>query len=405
MHPTDEVLAAIALGDKVSQSDIEHVGGCPNCSATVAELTDLKARVAATADVQLTDPPELVWAAIAAEVDDHRHEDLPPATASTSSDAPGQNPAPVSERHWSRRAWLFGAAAAGVAIGVVGSQLVPRLTQSQPTLLAQTTLDTLDTKKPGGEATLTTSAGALELTLSLTPLDPGSGYLEVWLINTDLKRMVSIGVLPGGASQQVFPITASLIEMLSVALGLPFLVVAIESRAIVELLLGPQWDVAAGYLAWLALPMYVLAVTCWIDRLFDVYGRQKYGLWLEGGFFAVITLQSASLFVAGHPGLVVPMFAMTSTVYYLLYARVAIRTSRLVLGDLRRVVAVTAGALIVGGATWSVLPAGWPAYGRLLAYFGAYLALVLAWLAVGGRSRVFDVFGARRASATVGVDE
>ena len=47
MHPTDEVLAAIAPGDKVSQSDIEHVGGCPNCSATVAELTDLKARVAA----------------------------------------------------------------------------------------------------------------------------------------------------------------------------------------------------------------------------------------------------------------------------------------------------------------------------------------------------------------------
>ena len=207
------------------------------------------------------------------------------------------------------------------------------------------------------------------------------------------------------AASAVGRITASLIEMLSVALGLPFLVVAIESRAIVELLLGPQWDVAAGYLAWLALPMYVLAVTCWIDRLFDVYGRQKYGLWLEGGFFAVITLQSASLFVAGHPGLVVPMFAMTSTVYYLLYARVAIRTSRLVLGDLRRVVAVTAGALSVGGATWSVLPAGWPAYGRLLAYFGAYLALVLAWLAVGGRSRVFDVFGARRASATVGVDE
>ena len=212
MHPTDEVLAAIALGDKVSHSDIEHVGGCPNCSATVAELADLKARVAATADVQLTDPPALVWAAIAAEVDDHRHEDLPPATASTSSDAPGQNPAPVSERHWSRRAWLFGAAAAGVAIGVAGSQLVPRLTQSQPTLLSQTTLDTLDTKKPGGEATLTNSAGSLELTLRVTPLDAGAGYLEVWLINTDLARMVSIGVLPGGAPEMVFPVTATLFD-------------------------------------------------------------------------------------------------------------------------------------------------------------------------------------------------
>ena len=128
------------------------------------------------------------------------------------ADAPAPKAEAAPERRWSRRGWLIGAAAAGIAIGVAGAQLLPRLTGSQPTLVAQTTLDTLDTKKPGGEATLTTSAGALELTLSLTPLDPGSGYLEVWLINTDLKRMVSIGVLPGGASQQVFPITASLID-------------------------------------------------------------------------------------------------------------------------------------------------------------------------------------------------
>ena len=30
--------------------------------------------------------------------------------------------------------------------------------------------------------------------VSTTPIDPGNGYLEVWLINKDLKRMVSVGV-------------------------------------------------------------------------------------------------------------------------------------------------------------------------------------------------------------------
>lgn len=200
-------------------------------------------------------------------------------------------------------------------------------------------------------------------------------------------------------------VTASLIEMLSVALALPFLVVALESKGLVELLLGPQWGDAARYLAWLALPMYVLAATCWIDRLFDVYGRQKFGLWLEAGFFVVVTLQAAILFLAGHPDAVVPVFAITSTAYYLLYARVAIRASGIVIGDLRRVVAVTVGSVVVGGMTWLILPAGLPTLARLLTYFGAYITLVVAWLARGGRSRVSDVFGAKRAPTTLGVDQ
>ncbi len=38
-----------------------------------------------------------------------------------------------------------------------------------------------------------------------TTLDPGDGYLEVWLINRDGKRMVSVGVLDAGAG--TFPIS------------------------------------------------------------------------------------------------------------------------------------------------------------------------------------------------------
>jgi anti-sigma-K factor RskA len=44
------------------------------------------------------------------------------------------------------------------------------------------------------------------------PQTAGTGFLEVWLINTDLKRMVSVGVLPNGSNAQEFPITSTLLE-------------------------------------------------------------------------------------------------------------------------------------------------------------------------------------------------
>ena len=50
----------------------------------------------------------------------------------------------------------------------------------------------------------------VDLDVRTSPLDPGAGYLEVWLINTDGKRMISIGVLdPSGTT--VFPISTDLL--------------------------------------------------------------------------------------------------------------------------------------------------------------------------------------------------
>ena len=41
-------------------------------------------------------------------------------------------------------------------------------------------------------------------------MSAGSGYVEVWLINTDGKRMVSLGVMSG--TQGTFPIPPNAIE-------------------------------------------------------------------------------------------------------------------------------------------------------------------------------------------------
>ena len=56
------------------------------------------------------------------------------------------------------------------------------------------------------------SGEGLDLTVATTsPLDAGDGYLEVWLLNADGKRMVSVGVL-GPGEQGSFPISQSLID-------------------------------------------------------------------------------------------------------------------------------------------------------------------------------------------------
>lgn len=202
MHPNDEVLAAIAMGDEVAQNDADHVRDCMDCGAMVNELAGLIARVPAAVGVAMVEPPAEVWSRISAEVS--ATHAMPASATETAS--------VITPRQWSRRAWLIGAAAAGVAVGVASAQVVPMLTQPQPVVLAQTSLDTLDTSQPGGEARLINQGGSLQLSLRVSPLNPGSGFLEVWLINVDLKRMVSVGVLPAGTTQQAFAITADLID-------------------------------------------------------------------------------------------------------------------------------------------------------------------------------------------------
>ena len=98
-------------------------------------------------------------------------------------------------------------------LGVIGPRLVPQPVPPASQVLARAELRTLDTHIPGGGVELIQGQDpALDLRIRVTPLDAGPGYLEVWLINTDLVRMVSIGVLPNGCSNQDFFVPRALIE-------------------------------------------------------------------------------------------------------------------------------------------------------------------------------------------------
>jgi hypothetical protein len=212
VHPDDELLAAIALGEDVTADEAAHVAACADCAAVVAELRATLGLVRSSAHVELVEPPASVWAAIAAET-------APAPTAQPTPPAVPPAAPPVAdelaqrrERGRPRLGWLIGATAAGVALGILGVQAVTALQTPAVSVLATAPLETLDTGERGGDADLVDEPDGLALRLSVDPLDAGDGLLEVWLINTDLTRMVSVGILPNAATTGSFMVTPGLVE-------------------------------------------------------------------------------------------------------------------------------------------------------------------------------------------------
>lgn len=210
MHPDEEVLASIALGEEVSTEQAAHAMNCRRCGVLVAELQQTLALAMAASGELWSTPPESVWRSVAAEL-------VPTAPVRMDEVVPVED-APVDEvarrRHRSL-AWVGVAAglAVGVVIGAIGPRLLPQPAPPTAQVLARAELKTLDTSTPGGDVELLAGQDpALDLRIRVTPLDAGDGFLEVWLINTDLARMVSIGVLPNGSTGEDFVIPRALID-------------------------------------------------------------------------------------------------------------------------------------------------------------------------------------------------
>ena len=230
-HPDDDTLAAIALGDPAPSGAAEHAHSCPQCSRALASLRDTLTTLHAPAP-ELVAPPQSVWHAVESELD--READAAAAAPASVATLPAAQPvaaqaatAPApdagdeltrrrSSRATRRRfpvAWVAGAAAAGLVVGVVGARALGTEQADPVTTVASTSLDTLDTRQVRGSADVVKQEGRLDLTVNTEqPMDPAGGYLEVWLINKDLKRMVSVGVLEPGAKDQSFVIPQDLLD-------------------------------------------------------------------------------------------------------------------------------------------------------------------------------------------------
>lgn len=187
-HCDDETLVSLALADgDVTAQASDHVARCPDCAADLAAI-----RRVLDAEVQEADlipPPTQVWERIEAEL----AGELP--TAATQSP---RRPRMVA---WGLAASLvlgaaLGAGAMGLALrggdGPAGA------------VIASASLDPLPGWNTTGSAEVLETDGRRELTVTL-PSDAVGGYQEVWLISTDLTRLVSLGILQGESGTFALP--------------------------------------------------------------------------------------------------------------------------------------------------------------------------------------------------------
>ena len=241
-HIPDEILAAIALGDdEVTKAARDHVDGCPVCAHEVAELALVDELVReelsghdGTQPTRLV-PGASVWERIAAETGaDPGALGAVDALGALDAAAPGPRrlvvqgagtvtelprPDRVEVVPHRRRWWVAAAAAACVAAGALVGHALWTGTQEQARVVSTVSLTTLDpAHQQQGTAELLEARGITELRVDATSMpaaSSGTGYVEVWLINADGKRMVSLGTLaspqgvftvPPGAIQQGYTV-------------------------------------------------------------------------------------------------------------------------------------------------------------------------------------------------------
>lgn len=121
----------------------------------------------------------------------------PPGGAPPASAAPPDMAAPVPLRPRRRAVpWLVGAAAAAVLL-VVGVAVLGDDPPSQQ-VVASVDLDRLG-DAGSGAAELVEEDGRYRLQVDTADLDPGDGFLEVWVIDSEVSKLVSLGpVRPDG---------------------------------------------------------------------------------------------------------------------------------------------------------------------------------------------------------------
>lgn len=206
-HVSDDVLAAIALGDPdISPEDQAHVASCPVCSQEVAELVQVHGLLREEAGMRVphrVDPGPAVWDRIVASTQEPVALEVVPEPAEPAV------PSVTAARQRRRPSWwLVAAAAACLVIGALVGRALWAPGEASAPVVASVALTTLDAAKQKEGTAQLLGGPAQELRVDTNPMSAGPGYVEVWLINTDGKRMVSLGTLTGTEATFAVPADA-----------------------------------------------------------------------------------------------------------------------------------------------------------------------------------------------------
>jgi O-antigen/teichoic acid export membrane protein len=142
---------------------------------------------------------------------------------------------------------------------------------------------------------------------------------------------------------------------------------------------GVAWRSAGLYASLLAIPAFTLLLTAWLDRVFDVLGRQRLSFWLELSFTATaLTVFGAGLWAFDSVVSAVALFAGTTALYNVLWLGIVFRVAEFPLRGFGRVGLVLAAVV---GVAVSALSLGTRLLGPGLAA-GFYGALALAFYGI-----------------------
>lgn len=198
MHLDEETLAQWALGDvEPDPSATEHLQTCQACQAKLTELRELVDLSHHLPDLEA--PPAAVWDRITTELG-RQSATLTQVEPAADRTAPSAARRPAVVRASRRTVALAASVAAivGLGVGIGGTKLLDR-SNDDSTSQAVIKLDPLTGKSGAGTADLVRVGSKAELRVSASGLPSANGFYEVWLINQDGKRMVSLGILNPGA--------------------------------------------------------------------------------------------------------------------------------------------------------------------------------------------------------------
>lgn len=223
IHPTDDDLAGHAIdvqdGLVPDPAVSAHLAGCPRCTTVHAELRDLASGrlpgesrpLSETLDADLSMvwsyPADDVWSRISSTLREGEGVPLTSVPPAQVAGAPAPRPAgPALVRR--SLPWL--AAAAALVLGISLGREMATGPQEEVQRVAQ--LRTVDPAAvPRGQAQLVRTGENLAVRVVPDSIPDGEGYLELWLINADGTRMVSIGVMDG-QDRRDYQVTQELID-------------------------------------------------------------------------------------------------------------------------------------------------------------------------------------------------
>ncbi len=169
-------------------------------------------------------------------------------------------------------------------------------------------------------------------------------FLPVSLISSSMQQVFYKKAATELKLGHLEPFVLRLLK-LQVALGTPALVFFVfEAKPLFRIILGNAWEEVGTYAALLALIAYMVFLTVWMDRIFDVQGRQNLSLiWQISRDILAVGALTIALRFTGNPILAIGAYAGFDFLCVVIWLLVAFRIANFAVKSLWQV-----GALFVG---------------------------------------------------------